>query len=312
MITNPTIMTRTKLFPAVSFLVAFALLFSACSSGQKENAQNKQEFDEAEEQAAEEDTADVKGRIKSILAQLPPPSEVPYLLQATGAEYDQSIVNNISAADKYKSTSDKTALNLGVYASDIAYLSSYNQVQEALNFMNSAKALGDELGLNTVFNLETLDRFENNLGDKDSLGLIVNEVVEESNDQLTDNDRIKTAALILSGSFVEGLYLSTSIINNYPKDILPKDSRNIILIPLVRLILDQEKPLGNMIPFLQEVEQDAAIEQMTSRLQGLKAEYDKLNIEESIRNNRGNELLSDENISNIAQLISEIRSDITS
>ena len=310
MITNPTIMTRIKFFPVVSFLAALALLFSACSPGPKESDQNAQEFEQAEEQAGD-DNQDIKSRIKGVLAELPPPSEVPYLLEATGAEYDPSIANDITVADKYKSTSDKTALNLGVYAADIAYLSSYNQVQEALNYMNGAKALGDELGLNTVFNLETLDRFENNLANKDSLGLIVNEVVEESNNQLTDNDRIKVAALILSGSFIEGLYLSTSIIDNYPRDILPEDSRNIILIPLVRVILRQEKPLASMISFLQEVDQDAGIEQMTSKLMSLQAEYDKLNIEESIRNNRGSELLSDENIGNITRLVSEIRSEIT-
>ena len=53
--------------------------------------------------------------------------------------------------------------------------------------------------------------------------------------------------LVLAGSFIEGLYLAIEVIETYPKDVLDADTRNLILEPLVKVVLDQEKPLLDVI-----------------------------------------------------------------
>ena len=55
---------------------------------------------------------------------------------------------------------------------------------------------------------------------------------------LKDEQRNKVAALVTAGSFIEGLYLSTALVNNYPKDLLTKEQRNIILTPVIKVILE--------------------------------------------------------------------------
>jgi len=283
-------------------MFSFGIL--ACSSGKKDTAEDSAEFDQAAE--------DIQGQIERVLVELPPPTEVPYLLEATGAEFDQSLVNDIQNIDKYKSTNDKAALNLGIYASDIGYLSSYNQVQEALNYMNSAKGLGDELGLNNVFTLGAVERFENNLGNKDSLGVIVNEVISNSDKHLQDSERKKVGALLLAGSFVEGLYLSTAIVENYPQDLLPEDSRNLILVPIIRVILNQEEPLADLITLLKSVEQESEVPTMVTELEELKTLFEALKIGDKIQNNRGDLLVNDSNLVEITNKVGSIRDYITS
>ena len=280
------------------------LLMLSCGSEKKESTDNASEFEQAE--------TEIRDQIEKVLIQLPPPSELPFLLEATGADYDGSLVNDVTSVDKYKSTNNKAAMNLGIYAADVGYLSSYSKVQDALTYLNTAKTLADEVGVANSFDLELLERFESNLSSNDSLGAILNEVVANSDKHLQDNNRKKTAALMLTGSFIEGLYLTTSLVQNYPKDILPEDSRNLILVPVIRLILDQEKPLADLITLLKSVDQDEDISSMITRLEGLHGKYQKLSVNESIQNNRGDLLVTDATVVDITQQVAEIRGYITS
>ena len=91
------------------------------------------------------------------------------MLQTTGAEFNESLINPRDKADQYASITNKAALNLGVYAADIGYLVSYDKTQEAIDYLNAAKALADGLGVIGSFDLEVLNQFEKNLSNKDSL-----------------------------------------------------------------------------------------------------------------------------------------------
>jgi len=90
------------------------MCLSGC--GPSENKDNSSDFDKAQESLKEE--------IKKVVYNIPSPAEIPYLLQATGADFNQSLINDKNKVDSYTSKVDKAALNLGVYAADIGYLSS--------------------------------------------------------------------------------------------------------------------------------------------------------------------------------------------
>ena len=53
--------------------------------------------------------------------------------------------------------------------------------------------------------------------------------------------------MVVTGSFVEGLYISTGLIKTYPKDLLPDDSRNLVLTPLMRVVLEQKKSVSDLV-----------------------------------------------------------------
>src|SRR6187549_1167589 len=101
-------------FRVLLYVLAIAGL-SACGNSSKENSSD--EFKDAEES--------LKDQVEDIVYNLPSPSEIPYLLESTGAEFNQSLVSDNKKADQYLTRSDKAALNLGVYATDIGYLSTY-------------------------------------------------------------------------------------------------------------------------------------------------------------------------------------------
>ncbi|WP_185152798.1 hypothetical protein, partial [Fulvivirga aurantia] len=261
------------------------------------------EFEQAE--------SDLKGQIQEVVYEIPSPSEIPFLLEATGAEFNETLINDQNRADEYASRNDKASLNLGVYAADIGYLVSYDKVQEALNYMTSAKKLADNLGITGSFNSELIQRFESNLSRKDSLAYLLNETIKETENYLKDDSRNKLAALVITGSFVEGLYISTELIKTYPKDILPDDSRNLVLTPLIRVVLEQEKAIEDLVNMLGNIEQTDPVTDLLAGFKELQKDYESLNIEEQIKNNRADLVLSDETLIGITAKVADIRNGIT-
>jgi hypothetical protein len=283
--------------------LALALTFGLWSCGsKKEKEENSEEFKQAEES--------LKDEIKDVVYNIPSPSEIPYLLQATGAEFNQSLLNDRKKADQYLSKNDKAALNLGIYAADIGYLSSYDKTQEAIDYMNSAKKLADNLGVIGSFDADILQRFEKNISNKDSLASLLNGAIQRTDKYLKDDKRNKPAALMITGSFIEGLYISTGLIKSYPKNILKDQERNLILTPLIRVVLQQQKSVDELLKMLSTVEQSEPVVGLTKDLTDLQASYKALNIEEQIKNSRPDLALSDKNLNQISTIVEKVRKSI--
>ena len=281
-------------------LTAFGIW--SCGSPSKEENTDSEEF-------SSEET--LKDQIEDVMDNLPSPSEIPYLLQATGAEFNQSLVNDVKKVDQYTLKNDKAALNLGVYAADIGYLSSYEKTQESITYMATVKTLADKLGVIGSFDMSEMERFESNIANKDSLTSILDNSVKKTKDYLKDDSRDKLAALVLTGSFIEGLYISTGLIKSYPKNLLPDDSRNLVLTPLVRVILEQEKSVDELVKMLGIVEQVDPITTIVADLTSLQASYRALDIEEQIKNNNASLVLTDKNLVDITAIVEKMRKFIT-
>jgi hypothetical protein len=285
--------------PLLAITVALAIV--SCGPAAKQEDKSE-EYKQAQES--------LKDQIQDVVYNIPSPSEIPYLLQATGADFNQSLVNDRKKADQYAMRNDKAALNLGIYAADIGYLSSYDKTQEAIEYLGAAKGLADNLGVIGSFDPEVLKRFEANISNKDSLAALLNQSVQKTDKYLKDDSRNKLAALMVTGSFVEGLSISTGLIKTYPKNLLPNDQRNLILTPLVRVILEQEKSVDELIRMLGAVDQAEPVAGIVADLTALQASYRGLNIDEQIKNNKANLVLTDKNLVEITKIVDKLRSSI--
>ena len=277
------------------------LVLGGCGGSQKEASSD--EFDQAQKS--------LKDQIEEVVYNIPSPTEIPYLLEATGAEFNPSLVNDRSKSDQYATKNDKAALNLGVYAADIGYLSSYDKTQEAIDYLNACKSLADGLGVIGTFDIEVLKSFEANISNKDSLASLLNQTVQKTGSYLKDDSRNKLAALVVTGSFVEGLFISTGLIKSYPKNLLADDQRNLVLTPIMRVVLQQEQSVDELLKMLNSLEQDDQIKTILTDLTSLQASYRALNIEEQIKNNRADLVLSDKNLADITTVVEKLRKDIT-
>lgn len=281
-------------------LLVLTLGLWSCGS-KKEANENSDEFKQAEESLTDE--------IKDVESNLPSPTEIPYLLQETGAEFNQSLLNDKKKADSYLTRNDKAALNLGVYAADIGYLVSYDKTQEAIDYVTASKKLANGLGVLGSFDQEVLKSFEKNISNKDSLTRLVNNAVKETEKYLKSDNRVKPAALMLTGSFIEGLYISTGLIKTYPKD-LKEEDRMVILTPLLRVVLQQRESIDDLTKMLSGIEQIEPVTSILEKLNSLEGSYRDLNIEEKIKNNQADKILTDKNLADITNTVESLRKSI--
>ena len=284
-----------------TFCMVLIFCLIACGPSKDKNGDRSDEF--------QDDEKSLKEQIPELLYKLPPPTEIPYLLAATGAEFNASLINDKNLSEKYGAKTEKAALNLGVYTADIGYLTSYEKTQEAIEYIATCKNLADILGV-SEFDIDLIRRFEENVSNKDSLTALLNQTLKKADKYLKDDGRNKLAGLIITGSFIEGLYVATALVKTYPTDLKPAD-RNLILTPLIRIILNQKESVGELLRMLRSVEQDDSVSGIIKDLVALQASYKSLNIDEQIKNNRGDLVLSDKNLTEITSIVEKIRNNIT-
>jgi hypothetical protein len=287
----------------VSFFAMVTFGLSSCGSSSSDKEKSSDEFKEAEES--------LKEQIEEVVYNIPSPTEIPYMLQATGAEFNEGLLNPRTKVDQYASRTDKAALNLGVYAADIGYLTSYDKTQEAIDYLNACKTLSENLGVIGSFDAEILQKFEANIANKDSLTKLLDGTIKKTETFLKDDNRNKLSALVVTGSFIEGLYISTGLIKSYPKDLLPDDKRNLVLTPLMRVVLEQKKSVSELLKMLNAVEQTEPVASIVADLKALETAYAALNIEEQIKNNKANMVLTDKNLVEITNIVEKTRKSIT-
>lgn len=286
-----------------SSLLLSVFLFSCGGSSSKKEENAGSDFDK---------TGEIVEDLDKVIHELPPPSEVPFLLQATGADFNKDLVNNIDMIEDYLVNNEKTALNLGVYATDVGYFSSYNQVQDALRYLEGCQKLADKIGVSSVFDIRLMERFEKNLSNRDSLAQIINEAIEIAEKRLENNDRLVMVALVLAGSYIEGMHISTGVVETYPQ-IMTEEQRNLVLEPLVKIIIEQKSALIDLIALLKDLPQDEVISKMVSELSILRILYDDLaDIEFKIHDKNASLTLDRNLLKDITTEIKRIRKDITS
>ena len=288
----------------IAMAVIIAFIFTSCGNEKKKENISSDELSETEKKIVEE--------IDKVIHDMPPPTEVPFLLKETGAEYNEDLLNDLANVESHTTNRDKAALNAGVYATDIGYLSSYEQVENALSYLEACQKLAESIGAGSVFNVELMGRFEKNLATPDSLMTIVNEVMENAEVNLENSDKLTSVALVLVGSYIEGMFLATQVIDTYPNDMLPDDARNLVLQPLVRVIIEQEQPLLDVIALMKDLPEDETIDHMIAELQVLRILYedDLRMIEEQINQNEGNFQLKPDMLKDVIVEVKRIRGDI--
>lgn len=292
-----------RLFYNLLIAGVFVLAFTSCGGGSKqESTADQVSFDD------QKLTKDVD----KLISDLPSPTEVPYMLKATGSDFTPNLINSLEKLDNYIADEGESALNLGIYATDIGYLISYDKVEEALDYTEACQKLAESLGVASVFDVSTMERFQENIDNPDSINNLISESISSVQQRLQGADRIPVAALVVSGSFAEGLYLAVKVVEEYPTDVLDEQTRNLILEPMVRVILEQEDPLNDIIGMLNNLPQSELITQMLGEFNKLKGFYDGSlsEIEEKISSNEGDFMLTQDMLSDLTNEVKRIRQDI--
>ena len=183
--------------------LAFLLFVStSCNNSQDEEAKDQQLTEQSQKQEKQK-----------VFFSLTTPIELVAIMNRMGLFYDESLLNPTENAAKY-TTANKQAVNLGIYAADLTYCSLFNQFQATLKAFEASKKLADGLGITDAYEAGALSRIQDNINQKDSLLKIVSECLSNTDAYLKDNYRVGISLLVLSGGWLEGLYIATQTNNN--------------------------------------------------------------------------------------------------
>jgi hypothetical protein len=187
------------------------------------------------------------------------------LIEENKIDYNPDYLNDPSSVSKYTVEFLK-AVNLGIYGSDLSIASSFDQTQESMVFLKCVNVLATNLGVNSAFDQRMFDRISANDNQKDSVLQIVTEAFRKVDEILKSNNRPATSAIILSGCWIEGLYVSCQIAQQGNAE------------SIIKTILDQKESLKNLIVMLEDVQLDESAKFILRDLKGL---YETFNVAET-------------------------------
>ncbi len=199
-----------KLSILFSAAAASALLFTSCG--------NKQEEEKPIDMEMTKDTIKSEARIdlQLVRTNVPSPNTLSHKLSAAGLNYKKDMLNPSGKSGSY-SGAYKQALNLGVYGADMGYASSYNQTSDVTEYLAQTMKLGKDLGIESAFDPE----FAKKAGSikPDSMDALMDAAFEKAERNLRSNQRVAKLALIITGGWVEGLYVGLNAVtsNTDPK-----------------------------------------------------------------------------------------------
>ncbi|HNR43078.1 MAG TPA: hypothetical protein PKL65_12670 [Bacteroidales bacterium] len=247
-----------------ALVILFAILLSACNSGGKSVKSEGATFRATRDNAALYD--DLK-KAEKIFYTLPSPLESAMLIKSAGALFDNTILNPVDNAKNY-STNRSMALNLGIFTCDLSFVSLYDQTQMIIDYMNAAKKMADGLGILDAISEEDISKLEENIHNQEVIMEIISQTYLNSNSYLEDNGQPAIAAMVLTGGWIEGLYLSTKLVS--PKDIATNK--------LAGRIVDQKLSIDNLMSMLTGNKGNPAIDDILVQMERVKAVFDKITI----------------------------------
>ncbi|HHU34897.1 MAG TPA: hypothetical protein GXZ49_06665 [Bacteroidetes bacterium] len=206
-------------------------------------------LEEAEKLSAEA-IADISRNIAS-------PVEMANLLLMLDVPFSSSYLASSIDPNK-RATANEKALALGILGADLGYLNMYGMTGTSVNMLSSIKKLSEEISVGQFFDFETIKRLSLNKNDLDSLLFLSIDSYTQIDEYLRNNDRGHLSALMIIGVWLEGQYLATQVVNEYPDPILRDriGEQKIILNDLMLLAApycNRDPQFGNVCDYLEEI-----------------------------------------------------------
>jgi hypothetical protein len=243
----------------------------------------------SEEEHTKPDIQESKFNAQNVFNTLPDRKLVMKLIEENRIDYNPDLLNDPNRVSKYSIELAK-AVNLGIYGADLSIASSFDQTQESMVFLKCVNVLAGYLGVNSAFDQRMFERIDANENNKDSILEIVTGAFKKVDEILKYNNRPATSAVILSGCWIEGLYVSCQMAQQVDTE------------AIIKAIVGQKESLKNLIVMMEAVTLEDNAKFILSDLKGL---YDAFNVAETTTT------YNKKAITGITQKIADLRNKIT-
>jgi hypothetical protein len=244
------------------YILLAVLVITSCKSGRDRGTESNFEVPDS---IMSEGLEISEETMQNVVQNISSPVEMAALIKELGVPYSNKYLASTARVDEL-STSFKQSLNLGVYGADLGYLNMYNKTSAVLDYISAIKTLADGIKVGQFFDFTTLKRLASNNQNLDSLMYISVHSFNQMDKYLHSNNRSNLSALIVTGVWIEGLYLGTQVSKETTND------------KLAERIGEQKLTLNELILILEVYKKDKQYAKLIDELQLIKDQYQNVNI----------------------------------
>ena len=218
---------------------------------------------------AETDFGDLQiyeGTMIEMIDNIGSPIEVASLMRALDLPFTQRYLAGTRNVSNFH-TSHEKAFNLGVLGCDLGYLNMYGRVSLVLDYISAIRTLANGVNVGQFFDFNTLKRLATNNENVDSLVHISQMSFNRIDRYLQQNNRGNLSVLIVSGVWLEGLYLTCQFYKERPNEKRLGES-----------IAEQKMMLMQLIILLSNFDRERYIANLVAELETIKVLFDEIKI----------------------------------
>lgn len=244
-------------------LLVISLLIFGCKSGGERKAGD--EF-AVPEDIVNEGVLEISEEVmQDIVQNISSPVEMAALVKSLNADFSSKYLAPTENVDEL-TTSFQQAFQLGVYAADLGYLNIYNKTNSVLEYITAIKTLADAVRVGQFFDFTTLKRLAQSNQNLDSLMYISVHSFNQMDKYLRTDKRSDLSTLMVTGVWIEGLYLATQVAKADPHP------------ELAERIGEQKIIMADLMLILENYKSDKQFAELIEELNILKNEFNEVTI----------------------------------
>lgn len=151
--------------------------------------------------------------LRKIIASIPIPFKIMNQVSGSGLPYKKEILNPDANVSRYN-TAEGQAVNIGIYGADMAYMIAFERLGESGAYLRSVRQLADAVVIPTAFDEASMTKYQLNSDKQDSVQKMMHSSYTRIDSTLQSNERFGLAALVVTGGWIESLYITTQQLGN--------------------------------------------------------------------------------------------------
>lgn len=221
--------------------------------------------------ASKLNTQQFERQLEQVNPGLRDPAAVVELIRMTGANFQENLVSTADKDTIYLFDSLLSAMNLGIYTVDIAYLVTFEKEKQVMIYLDKARKLAENIGAGHLYDHGMFRRYQVAGAQEDSLILILKHAAEQLEQDLSQMELKRIYTMFATGEFIEKLHLTSQLLIHADK------KNNERTLSLMLLLFHQENSLQQLLSLLEQVRRKEEGERFLAMLSDLQLLFMELN-----------------------------------